>query len=105
MIHRIRIIDLYHYYRYFSNIFEKLMHQRMFKFLELRDILFQLQFGFLNGHFTDHALIGLTERMKCTLDSNRVGCGIFIDLQKAFDNVKYTILLQKLSHYRIISGM
>ena len=85
----------------FSKIFEKLMHQRLYNFLELHEILFQMQFGFRNGHSTDHALISLSERIKYTLDSNRVGCGIFIDLQKAFDTVNHTILLQKLSHYGI----
>ena len=60
-----------------------------------------MQFGFRNGHSTDHALISLSERIKCTLDSNKVGCGIFIDLQKTFDTVNHTILLQKLSHYGI----
>ena len=50
---------------------------------------------------TNHALISLSERIKYTLDSNRVGCGTLIDLQKAFDTVNHTILLQKPSHYGI----
>ena len=77
------------------------MHKRLYNFLELHEILFQMQFGFRNGHSTDHALISLSEKIKSTLDSNRVGCGIFIDLQKAFDTFNYSILLQKLSHYGI----
>ena len=85
----------------FSKIVEKLMHQRLYNFLELHEILFQMQFGFRKGHSTDHALISLSERIKNTLDSNRVGCGIFIDLQKAFDTVNHNILLQKLNHYGI----
>ena len=85
----------------FSKIFEKLMHQRLFSFLEHHESLFGMQFGFRNGHSTDHALIGLTEKAKSALDSDRIGCGIFLDLQKAFDTVNHEILLQKLYHYGI----
>ena len=60
-----------------------------------------MQFGLRNGHSTDYALISRSERIKSTIDSKRVGCGIFIDLQKAFDTVNHNILLQKLYHYGI----
>ena len=35
------------------------------------------------------------------LDNKRFTCGIFIDLQKAFDTVNQDILLSKLNHYCI----
>ena len=60
-----------------------------------------MQFGFRTGHSTDHALISLTETIKASLDKKRFGCGIFIDLQKAFDTVNHDILLKKLEHYGI----
>ena len=60
-----------------------------------------MQFGFRSGHPTDHALVSLTESVKSSLDNNRVGCGIFIDLQKAFHTVNHDILLKKLEHYGI----
>ena len=60
-----------------------------------------MQFRFRAGHSTDHVLISLTETIKSSLDKNRFGCGIFIDLQKAFDTVNHDILLKKLEHYGI----
>ena len=64
-------------------------------------LLYNTQFGFRKGHSTDHALVSLTENIKSSLDNRRVGCGIFTDLQKAFDTVNYDILFKKLEHYGI----
>ena len=36
------------------------------------------------------------------LDDGNFACGIFVDLQKAFDSVDHNILLSKLSHHGII---
>lgn len=85
----------------FSKIIEKLMYKRLYRFLEVHDILYSLQFGFRNGHSTDHALVKVTENIKFSIDNNRLACGIFIDLQKAFDTVSHSILLGKLDHYGI----
>jgi len=45
--------------------------------------------------------ISVTESIRQSIDNNEFGCGIFIDLKKAFDTVNHTILLTKLNHYGI----
>ena len=84
-----------------DKILEKFMHSRLSTFLNIKDIIYPLQFGFRQNYSTSYALIHLTETIKEALDRGKYGCGIFVDLQKAFDNVDHNILLGKLKHYGI----
>ena len=77
------------------------MHARLYEFLELHNILFLNQFGFRKFHSTSHSLVEITEEIKESIDNGKYGCGIFIDLKKAFDTVNHKILLSKLEHYGI----
>ena len=71
----------------FDKIIEKLMHKRLYSFLTDHNILFQNQFVFRKHNSTTYALIHITEMIKESIDNHKYGCGIFIDLRKAF----YTI--------------
>ena len=46
-------------------------------------------------------MINLTENIGQALDDGYIGCGIFVDLQKAFGTVDHEILLAKFNHYGI----
>ena len=85
----------------FSKILEKLMPNRLLKFLNKCDILNKYQFGFPNNHSTYMALIILLEDLNNALDKGECSIGIFLDFQKAFDTVNHGILLDKLYHYGI----
>ena len=85
----------------FDKIIEKLMHKRLYDFLDEHDILYNHQFGFRKFYSTAYSLIEITEKIKETVDNGKYGCGIFIDLKKAFDTVNHKILLTKLEHYGI----
>ena len=78
----------------------KLMYSRIFKFLNDSSSIYPLQFGLRQRFSTTHALINITEEIRKNLDEGNIGCGIFVDLQKAFDTVEH-IFLAKLKHYGI----
>ena len=84
-----------------NKILEKLLFSRLYKFLDDFECIYSLQFGFRAKHSTNHALIDITENIRHALDNKKVACGIFVDLQKAFDTVNHNILLDKLYHYGI----
>ena len=82
-----------------NKILEKIIHKRIYSFLEKYELLYSLQFGFRAQYSTTHALIHMTETIRAALDSGKVTCGIFVDFAKAFDTVNHEILLSKLDHY------
>ena len=87
----------------FRKILEKSIYNRIYSFLCKHKLINTTQFGFRSKHSTEHALISLIETIKKYLNDSEVVCGVFIDLQKAFDTVNHEILLEKLKHYGIRS--
>ena len=85
----------------FDKIIEKIMHKRLYNFLSDHNILFNNQFGFQKNISTSVALIQITEKIKESINNRKYGCGLFIDLRKAFDTVNHAILLTKMEHYGI----
>ena len=59
------------------------------------------KFGFRKSHSTLHTLTVIVERIRKCLDNGELACGVFVDLQKAFDTVDHQILISKLDHYGI----
>ena len=95
----------YHNYRpisllsVYSKIFEKIIYSRVYAYLVKYNLIYAKQFGFRSKHSCNHAIISLTEHVKKLLDEGHVVCGIFVDLEKAFDTVHHDILCDKLNAY------
>ena len=75
------------------------MFSKLLNFLSTHDCIYNLQFGFHKNCSTTHALLSLTDEIRLSLDNNSFACGVFIDLQKAFDTIDHTILLSKQNYY------
>ena len=86
---------------YIEKILEKLMYKRLHAFRNKNNVIYNLQFGLTQQYSTSHALINITENIRKALDDGNIGCGVFGDLRKAFDNDDHQILLAKLNHFGI----
>ena len=83
----------------FSKLYEKCIYNRIYHYLDENKLIFSKQFGFRAGYSCNHAIISLTEYIRKKLDDTEYVCGVFVDLEKAFDTVHHDILCDKLLDY------
>ena len=77
---------------------KRLMYNRLYNFLVMNSVIYDLQFGFRQNYATSHALIHLTDKKREQLGSGKFACRIFVDLQKAFVKVDHDIFIQILNN-------
>ena len=70
------------------------------EFVERENIIYKFQSGFRKGFFTDTCLSYLHDRIAVNFEKGCHTGMILIDLQKAFDTIDHTILLEKLKSMR-----
>ena len=64
-----------------------MMYSRLYKSLSIQGCIYDLQFGFCENHSTNHVIVSLSESIRQAPDGNNFACGVFIDLQKAFEEI------------------
>ena len=84
-----------------SKILKRLMYNRLMKFVEYFDILYDFQFGFRKCHSTFMALALSVDHIVNALQFGKYSIGVYLDFSKAFDTLNHDILFLKLNHYGI----
>ena len=85
----------------FSKILERLMYNRLYKYLKENNILYEKQLGFQGGYSTRDAIVQLVDKTFDSFQKEQFILGVFIYLSKAFDTIDRSILLKKLKLYSI----
>ena len=86
---------------FISRLFEKLLYNQFYDYLNTNNLIYQHQSGFRPLHSVVTCLMLNTNKWYLTIDKGEYTGLIFIDLKKAFDTVHHNILLQKLAKYGV----
>ena len=78
-----------------SKVFERVTYNIIEDLLTSTNQLYALQFGFRKNFSTNHTLLSIVKQIREVMDNKMYSCGVFIDLEKAFDTVNHNILLKK----------
>lgn len=80
---------------------EKVLHTRLFTFLNDQKLLASHQYGFRPKSNTQTAATEMISQLESWIDEGNCTAAIFIDISKAFNTIKHYILLKKLHYYGI----
>ena len=86
---------------FISRLFEKLIFNQFYEYLDANKSLYEHQSGFRLLHSVATALMASTNDWYLNIDNRKYTGLIFIDLKKAFDTVDHEILLEKLKMYGV----
>ena len=64
----------------FSKMLERIMYDRLYKYLTENNLLYCKQFGFQKGYSPEHAIRQVVEEINQSFEKNEFTLGVFADL-------------------------
>ena len=74
-----------------SKIFERIIHDQMYAYLNSNNLVAEQQYGFRKLHSAEYAAMNLINHVAKQMESGHTLCNLCIDLSKAFDTLSLSI--------------
>ena len=84
-----------------SKVFERLLHQQLYDYLQNHSILHPTQSGFRPQHTNKDVLVSMVDDWRKVLDDKKLVGAVMVDLSKTFDMVNHSILLRNMDCYGV----
>ena len=84
-----------------SKLLEKLIHKRIYLFLEKSGQIFPSQYGFRTAHSCENAVSELLNTIIKGKDEDLYTISLFLDMLKGFDSLDHGVMISKLESYGI----
>ena len=84
-----------------SKILEKVISTQLTEYLENDNLLNESQFAYRNNSSTEQALVNVTEQTYKSIDKSEISFLVLLNFSKAFGNINYDFLLNKLVQLNI----
>ena len=88
-----------------GKIVERLIHDKLYPYLENNGIMAKTQNGFCKNHGTPDTIFKLISHITDNLNNHQDTLAIFIDLKKAFDTLDYNILFKEIDKLNISQNL
>jgi len=82
-----------------SKVFERVIHNQLYSYFDINNLLYNSQYGFRCQHSTELAALETLDRIIDAMDMDKIPLNIYLDLSKAFDTLDHNILIKKLKYY------